>query len=159
MHFAALLFHVFAAIVWVGGTIALVFAGVPAIRKAPVELRPDLFRTLGRRWRPLGWGSLAVAGVTGLVLAREHFAFSGGALLDTSFGRVVLAKIVLLVYLLVGSYLHDYVLGPRLQDQVRAGAAQTVRPWLVRLGWLNFAVTLALPALGVWLTAKAHGGF
>ncbi len=31
-------------------------------------------------------------------------------------------------------------------------------PWLVRLGWLNFAVTLALPVLGVWLTADAHGG-
>ena len=97
--------------------------------------------------------------MTGLVLAREHFAFSGATLLDTSFGRVVLAKIVLLVYLLVGSYLHDYVLGPRLQDQVRAGVPQTVRPWLVRLGWLNFAVTLALPVLGVWLTADAHDGF
>ena len=159
MHFAALLVHVLAAAVWVGGTVALVFAGVPAIRRAPVEQRPDLFRTLGRRWRPLGWGSLAIAGATGLVLAREHFAFDDSALIDTAFGRVVLAKIVLLAYLLVGSYLHDFVLGPRLQAQVRAGESQTVRPWLVRLGWLNFAVTLALPVLGVWLTAKAHGGF
>jgi hypothetical protein len=32
-----------------------------------------------------------------------------------------------------------------------------VRPWLIRLGWLNFAVTLALPVIGVWLTAEAHG--
>lgn len=159
MHFTALLLHVLAAIVWVGGTVALVVAGVPAIRRAPVELRPDLFRTLGRRWRPLGWGSLAVAGATGLVLAREHYAFNASNLVDTAFGRVVLLKIVLLAYLLVGSYLHDYVLGPRLQDQVRARAPQTVRPWLVRLGWLNFAVTLALPVLGVWLTAKAHDGF
>jgi uncharacterized membrane protein len=159
VHFAALLLHVLAAIVWVGGTVALVFAGVPAIRKAPVELRPDLFRTLGRRWRPLGWGSLAVAGVTGVALAREHYVFSGSNLVETGFGRVVLAKIVLLAYLLVGSYLHDYVLGPRLQDQVRAGRPQTIRPLLVRLGWLNFAVTLALPVLGVWLTAKAHDGF
>jgi putative copper export protein len=159
VHFPALLLHVLAATVWVGGTVALVFAGVPAIRTAPVELRPDLFRTLGKRWRPLGWGSLAVAAVTGVVLAREHFAFSGSTLVDTAFGRIVLLKIVLLAYLLVGSYLHDYVLGPRLQDQVRAGVPQTVRPWLVRLGWLNFAVTLALPLLGVWLTAEAHGGF
>ena len=156
MHFSALLLHVLAAIVWVGGTIALVFAGVPTIRKVPVEQRPDLFRTLGRRWRPLGWGSLAVAGATGLALAREHYAFSGSALVDTGFGRVVLVKIVLLAYLLVGSYLHDYVLGPRLQDQVRGGRPQTIRPWLVRLGWLNFAVTLALPVLGVWLTTQAH---
>jgi putative copper export protein len=157
VHFAALLLHVLAAAVWVGGTVALVFAGVPAIRKAPVELRPDLFRTLGRRWRPLGWGSLAVLGATGVALAQEHFVFRGSTLVDTAFGRGVLAKIVLLAYLLVGSYLHDYVLGPRLQAQVRAGEPQTVRPWLVRLGWLNFAVTLALPVLGVWLTTKAHG--
>jgi len=159
VHFASLLLHVLAAMVWVGGTVALVFAGVPAIRAAPVAQRPDLFRTLGRRWRPLGWGSLAIAGATGLVLAHEHYAFTGSNLLGTGFGRIVLAKIVLLAYLLVGSYLHDFVLGPRLQAQVRAGEPQTVRPWLVRLGWLNFAVTLALPVLGVWLTAKAHAGF
>jgi putative copper export protein len=154
VHFVALLLHVLAALVWVGGTVALVFAGVPVIRRAPVELRPDLFRALGRRWRPLGWGSLAVAGVTGLVLAQEHHAFR--SLLDTGFGRVVLLKVVLLAYLLVGSYLHDFVLGPRLQDQVRAGVPQTIRPWLVRLGWLNFVVTVALPVLGVWLTVEAH---
>ncbi len=157
MHFAALLLHVLAAAVWVGGTVALVFAGVPAIRRAAVEHRPDLFRTLGRRWRPLAYGSLAVLTVTGVVLATEHYAFRDRVLVDSTFGRLLLVKVALVALLVAGSYLHDFRLGPALQQQVREGRPQTIRPWLVRLGWTTFALTAAVPILGVWLTAEAHG--
>ena len=157
MHFAVLLLHVLAAAVWVGGTVALVFAGVPAIRRAPVEQRPDLFRTLGRRWRPLGYGSLAVLAATGVELARRHYAFRDAVLWETTFGRLLLVKVVLVALLVVGSYLHDFRLGPALQQQVREGRPQTVRPWLIRVGWTTFALTVAVPILGVWLTAEAHG--
>jgi hypothetical protein len=38
-----------------------------------------LLAQLGRRWRPLGWGSLAVLVATGSGLAAEHDAFAGAA--------------------------------------------------------------------------------
>ena len=61
--------HLFAAIIWVGGSIALVFAGVPAIRVLEGEPRGMAMKELGLRWRPLGYGSLLVAALTGVYLA------------------------------------------------------------------------------------------
>ena len=62
MHFAALLFHVLAAAVWVGGTVALVFAGVPTIRKVPVELgRISSARSAGAGGRSGGGASRSPA--------------------------------------------------------------------------------------------------
>src|SRR4029078_10789175 len=43
--------HVLAATVWVGGTIALTFIAVPAIRMLAGEPRQVAMRNLGPRWR------------------------------------------------------------------------------------------------------------
>lgn len=157
MHFLAVLLHVLAAMVWVGGTIALVFAGVPAIRVLEGRERVPLLRKLGRRWRPLGYGSLAVLVLTGLLLAHEHYGFERDVLLGSAFGVVLLVKSVLVVLLVAASLTHDYVLGPRLQREMREGLPHRTRPRLVAVGWASFALTLAIPMLGVWLTAEAHG--
>ena len=67
--------HLLAATVWVGGTVALVFVGVPAIRLLEGEARATAMRTLGRRWRPLGWSAMGVAILSGLWLTRLHGGF------------------------------------------------------------------------------------
>src|SRR5215471_17452055 len=103
--------HLLAAMVWVGGSVALVFAGVPAIRVLEGEPRGKAMKELGLRWRPLGYGALAVAALTGgLVLA---------------------------------SYLHNFVYGPRLQREIREGRPQTTRPTLVAVGWTSLSLTIA----------------
>jgi putative copper export protein len=142
--------HLLAAMVWVGGTIVLVFVGVPAIRRLEGEARATALRTLGRRWRPLGWGSMAVAILTGLWLADEHAAFNRAAL-DTDFDRTLIVKSALVVLLVVGALFHDFVLGPRLQREQREGAPQApaTRRRLILVGWVTFALTLAVPILGV----------
>jgi putative copper export protein len=142
--------HVLAACVWVGGTVALVFVGVPAIRALEGEARATAMRALGRRWRPLGWSAMGVAILSGLWLTDEHGGFAGPAY-STDFDRVLMFKSALVVVLCAGALLHDYVLGPRLQRELRAGdaAAPATRQRLVAVGWLNFALTLAVPILGV----------
>ena len=139
-----------AASVWVGGTVALVFVGVPAIRKLEGEARATAMRALGRRWRPLGWSAMGVAIVSGLWLTDEHGGLNRDAL-DTEFDRWLLVKSALVALLVVGALLHDYVLGPRLQRELREGAARApaTRRRLVVVGWLNFALTVAVPILGV----------
>src|SRR6516165_219835 len=107
--------HLLAATVWVGGSVALVFAGVPAIRVLEGEPRGRAMRELGLRWRPLGYGALLVAAVTGVVLAAREWQHS------TEFQVVFWTKAVLFVCLVVVSYLHNYVLGPRLQAEIRDG--------------------------------------
>ena len=112
--------HVLSACVWVGGTVALVFVGVPAIRQLEGEARATAMRALGRRWRPLGWSAMGVAILSGLWLTERHGGFNRAAL-DTDFDRTLILKSVLVALLVVGGLLHDYVLGPRLQRELRAG--------------------------------------
>jgi putative copper export protein len=141
--------HVLSASVWVGGTVALVFVGVPAIRQLQGEARAVAMRTLGRRWRPIGWTAMAVAVLSGLWLTERHGGFHEAAL-DTDFDRTLIAKSALVALLVVGGVLHDFVLGPRLQRQLRerAPSAPGTRRQLVVVGWFNFGLTVAVPALG-----------
>jgi putative copper export protein len=142
--------HLLSASVWIGGTAALVVAGVPAIRRLEGEARATAMRTLGRRWRPLGWGAMGVAVVSGLWLTDRHGGFSRAAL-DTDFDRTLIVKSGLVVLLVAGSFVHDFVLGPRLQRELRAGAPQApaTRRRLILVGWLSFLLTIAVPVLGV----------
>jgi putative copper resistance protein D len=141
--------HVLSASVWVGGTVALVFVGVPAIRALEGEARATAMRALGRRWRPLGWSAMAVAILSGLWLTERNGGFSSAAL-ETDFDRTLILKSALVALLVVGGLLHDYVLGPRLQRQLRERnpSAPTTRRRLVVVGWFNFGLTIAVPVLG-----------
>ena len=65
--------HLLAAAVWVGGTVALVFVGVPVVARLEGEARSRSMRLLGKRWRPIGYGALFVLGVTGVPLAANDW--------------------------------------------------------------------------------------
>jgi putative copper export protein len=142
---ALVVVHLLAAAVWVGGSTALIFVGVPAIRTLDGEPRGRAMRELGLRWRPLGYGALLVAALTGIALASREWEHR------TAFQVVFWVKVVLFVCLVVVSYLHNFVLGPRLQEEVRDGREQRTRPALVAVGWTSYALTLTLPVLGVVL--------
>ena len=60
-------------------------------------------------------------------------------------------KVGLAVCLVVVSYLHNFVLGPRLQVEIREGREQASRPLLVVVGWISYGLTVTLPILGVVL--------
>ena len=137
--------HLLAAGIWFGGSTALVFVGVPAIRELDGEPRGRAMKALGLRWRPLGYGALLVAALTGVVLASRDWQHSA------SFQIVLWTKIVLFACLLVASYLHNFVLGPRLQAEIREGLEQRSRRPLVVVGWVSYSLTMALPILGVAL--------
>ena len=142
--------HLIAAGIWFGGSTALVFVGVPAIRTIDdVEPRGRAMKELGLRWRPLGYGALVVAGLTGVVLASRDWESTA------SFELVLAVKVVVFCALLVVSYLHNFVYGPRVQAEVRAGGEQPTRPTLVVIGWISYSLTMALPLLGVALAQIA----
>ena len=142
--------HVLAAAVWVGGTVALVFVAVPVITRLEGEGRARALRTLGTRWRPIGYGALGAAVVTGLLLADDDL---GGA--SAGFGVVLAVKMAAVALMIGLSLLHDFVLGPRLAAQVRAGQPPTERPRLVLVGRIAFVLTIAVPVLGVALQQLA----
>ena len=137
--------HLLAAGIWFGGSTALVFVGVPAIRTLEGEPRGTAMKKLGLLWRPLGYGALLVAALTGVVLASREWES------DSTFQIVLWVKVGVFVCLLVVSYLHNFVLGPRLQAEIREGREPRTRPRLVVVGWLSYSLTMSLPILGVAL--------
>ena len=153
METAVAALHLLAAAVWVGGTVALVFIAVPMARSFEGEDRARALRRLGKGWRRLGWSMLAILGGTGLVLAGDDGVFSGTA--SAEFYAVFGVKVALVAVLVAGAFVHDFVLGPGLARQIRAGQQQTLRRPLVVVGWMNFALTLIVPVLG---TVLAHLG-
>jgi uncharacterized membrane protein len=142
--------HLLAAMVWVGGSAALIFVGVPAIRTLDGEPRGRAMRELGLRWRPLGYGSLLVAALTGVALAAHDWDEG-----RSPFRTILWVKVALALCLVAASYVHNFVLGPRLQREIADGRQQTTRPTLVVVGWTSFALTLAVPLLGVALARLA----
>jgi uncharacterized membrane protein len=68
---------------------------------------------------------------------------------------VFAVKVALVAMLVAGAFVHDFVLGPGLARQIRAGQQQTLMRPLVVVGWTNFALTLIVPVLG---TVLAHLG-
>jgi uncharacterized membrane protein len=143
--------HLLAAAVWVGGSTALVFVGVPAIRTLEGEPRARALRELGLRWRPLGYGSLLVAALTGVALAAHDWDEG-----RSPFRTILWLKVALALCLVAASYLHNYVYGPRLQRELRDRGTQTTRPTLVVVGWTSFALTVTVPILGVALARLSN---
>jgi putative copper resistance protein D len=145
--------HLVAAIVWTGGTIALVFVAVPPVQKLEGEARAQVLREFGRRWRPIGWSALGVAIVTGAILASRAGAFDKT---PAKFDWVLAIKGALVGLLIAGAYVHDYVLGPGLARQIRAGQPQSLRPLLTGIGRANLLLTVAIPVLGALLSEFLH---
>lgn len=149
--------HLLAAAVWVGGSVALVIVAVPPVRRLEGPERAVVLRELGRRWRLLGWGALGLLVVTGLASAALDGRLGHHRLLHEGSGIVLIVKAGLVVALVAAAAAHDFVLGPRLARQIRAGETQTARRPLVRIGWLALALTLTVPVLGVVLAELGHG--
>ena len=149
MDLALRIVHLLAAIVWVGGTVALVFVAVPPLQRLEGDVRGRLLRELGERWRPIGWSALGVAILTGAVIASREGAFDTA---PSRFNWVLAAKGALVGLLVAGAYLHDFVLGPGLARQMREGRPQSLRPILTTIGRANLLLTIAIPVLGALLS-------
>ena len=145
--------HLVAAIVWTGGTVALVFVAVPPVQRLEGEARAQVLREFGRRWRPIGWSALGIAIVTGAIIASRADAFDAT---PAKFDWVLAIKGALVGLLVAGAYLHDYVLGPGLARQIREGKPQSLRPVLTTIGRANLLLTVAIPILGALLSEFLH---
>ncbi len=66
MYFLNVWLHILAASIWVGGLIYTAAVAVPFALTHDVPERQRILRGLARRFRWIGWGSMAVLFVTGL---------------------------------------------------------------------------------------------
>lgn len=156
--------HIMAAVVWVGGTLFLVFVLVPAIRQPQfAALAAALIRFTGRRFRWVAWICFTIFLLTGIVNLAvrgmgvdelRHAVFWQG-----SFGTTLGIKLVLVFVILWISAFHDFVLGPRAAAawEVNPASAETLRlrRQAVRVARINLLLALAVISLGSMLVRGA----
>jgi putative copper export protein len=105
--------HLIGAAVWTGGLVFLGVVAAVARQTIPPGERIVFFRALGRRFALVALVAATAIAATGIDMAIDRIA-SWSALLDTSYGRILFAKIVLFALALGEAVVHSLVLGPRL---------------------------------------------
>jgi copper resistance protein D len=109
--------HVLAAMLWLGGMLFLGLVGAPALRAVePPQLRQQLFRDIGMRFRGVGWAAIGILIITGML--NLHFrgwlsALGSLAFWGTTAGRSLSVKLLAVAAMILMSAIHDFVLGPR----------------------------------------------
>jgi uncharacterized membrane protein len=118
--------HVLAAMVWIGGMVFVSLVLVPSLRRIDDrDLRIDLLTRVARRFRIVAWASIVVLIVTG---AANLALLGQWPSLETSFGRVLVIKLIAVGVMLALTGLHDVTAS--MNGGVPVG---TVR-WLPRAG-------------------------
>lgn len=138
--------HLAAAIVWIGGLAFISLVLVPTLRSP--ALRPQalvLLRTTGRKFQHIAYASFVTLAVTGA--ANLYFKFGGaldlGALWPTPYGRLLAAKVLLVIGIVALALYHDFVVGPRAARALEADAASvTARSLRRRAAWIGRANAL-----------------
>lgn len=137
--------------------LVLALVAVPVARGLPPADRSRLVGLMGRRFLPVAWAGIAILVLTGVAnasfrgIAWETIA--AGALLETAFGRLLLAKALVVALAVLVSAAHDFAVGPaavraREKGSNRADALASSAAWLARLDLLLALMALAL---GFWL--------
>ena len=136
--------HVIVAGVWVGGLLPLALLLREAATSAGADARPYAVLA-ARRFSRLALGAVLTLAVTGTLLATLHVGSVAG-LVGTSYGRLLLAKLVLLGLVLLLAAVNRSVLLAQL-----AGDGPTVaRPAMQRLAaFVTIEAGLALAILGI----------
>lgn len=110
--------HLLAAVVWLGGMFFLALVGAPVLRRVePADLRRALFEELGRRFRVVGWTTIAVLLATGVLLVHLRgwlFPALDGSLWGTHVGRLLAWKLAAVGAMLATTAVHDLLLEPKL---------------------------------------------
>jgi uncharacterized membrane protein len=133
--------HVLSAITWIGGMFFIALVAVPVTRRmTDASLRRTLIQQMGVRFRAVGWIALTLLVVTGLInLWIYPFLLSSPRFLW---------KLGLVIWALLLSAIHDFVLGPRAGAADADDAARLRASWIARI---NMAVAIVIVLLGLSL--------
>lgn len=137
--------HLLAAMLWLGGMLFLIFVLVPALRGESGELRGRLVDTVGLRFRTVGWICLLLL----LLSGSANILLRGYSLT----GTLLIAKLALFGVILVLSFIHDFVIGPRATRAMASGSedAEKLRRLSAIIGRINTLLALAVVALAIKL--------
>lgn len=153
--------HLLAAMTWIGGQIFLVLVVLPVLRGAlPSPQRTLLVAQLGRRFAVVGWLALGLLIVTGFLNGeRRGVAWESLPAAQSTYGRILFAKLCLVAVVIAMTFVHSQILGPRMARLAAQAAgndpqAETHRRRLARLSAIVSASNLLLNLVIVYLAAR-----
>lgn len=117
--------HVVGAMIWVGGILFLAGVAVPVARRFEPVVRSKVTAELGRQFRIVGWTTLGVMLLSGIVAAAYRGAtwqnVFDGTFWVTPFGRTLAEKLAVVALMVAISFTHDFILGPAAARAAAAG--------------------------------------
>ncbi len=152
--------HITSAAIWVGGSlfIGVVFAPILKKMSMPVEERIQLMVQVGRRFNKLAMPALFILIATGIYQA--HLVLQKSDILyDTSYGQVLIIKIVLVAALLITYAIHVRIIRKDVEDKILAKQMpqeqlQKLRKKIIILG----EVTVVLSVIILFLASVLNSG-
>ena len=152
--------HITSAAIWVGGSlfIGVVFAPILKKMSMPVEERIQLMVQVGRRFNKLALPALFILIATGLYQA--HLVLQKSDILyDTSYGHVLIIKMVLVAALLITYAVHVRIIRKDIEDKIIAKQIpqeqlQKLRKKIIILG----EVSVVLSVIILFLASVLNSG-
>ncbi len=149
--------HVTSAVIWLGGKIFSSFVLNPVLRfRVPKEVRSELLKGLGGRFRYISWGSLFILVATGGVLAVRRV--SGlSEWLHSDFGSILLVKLFLVAAMIAISAGHTIFLTPWArkksggEDEGEGKGSREARKVLILVSRTNIVLGALVILLAVML--------
>ena len=152
--------HITSAAIWVGGSlfIGVVFAPILKKMSMPVEERIQLMVQVGRRFNKLALPALFILIATGMYQA--HLVLQKSDILyETSYGHVLIIKLILVAALLVLYAVHVRIIRKDVEDKIIAKQMpqeqlQKLRKKIIILG----EVTVVLSVIILFLASVLNAG-
>lgn len=152
--------HITCAAIWVGGSlfIGVVFAPILKKMSMPIEERLQLMIKVGRRFNKLAVPALIILMVTGMYQAHLILQKSD-LLLESSYGNILVIKIILVVALIATFAIHVRVIRKDVEEkimskQISDDQLQVLRKKIIILG----EITVVLSIIILFLAAVLNSG-
>ncbi|HYF98521.1 MAG TPA: DUF4149 domain-containing protein [Candidatus Saccharimonadales bacterium] len=142
--------HLIFSSIWVGGSIFLGIVLAPLLKKTIPDLnkRISFMVVVGRRFNYLGGSSLLILVITGIYNARSFFE-QPSLLLESTYGYVLTAKIIMVSFMFVIYIIHVLILNKNVEKQILNHAVpdeyfKSLRGKIIFLGRITVGLSIAI---------------
>jgi putative copper export protein len=149
--------HLTCASIWVGGSIFIGLILVPVLKSytKTLEEMVALMVKIGRRFNKVTIPAFAGLIASGIYSSRA-FLYDPGALLDTTYGIILLTKIILVIGTIVTYIVHVRLLNADMERKIMSGQGgniyvQSVRTKIIILGEIIVILSIMILLLAALL--------
>ena len=155
--------HLVFTSIWVGGSIFIGVVLAPLLKKTMPDLneRISFMVLVGRRFNYLGGSSLIILVITGIYNARSYFD-QPFMLFESSYGYILLTKIVLVCILIIIYIIHVLILNKNVERQIVERQVPdeyfiSLRSKIILLGRVTVGLSIAILFLAALLDRGVPG--